>query len=83
MVDNTAAMERFWRDNQFYNDHYEELLEKYPEQWVVILDQKVVGTGPDLDALFKRLKAEGVSLAQVLVEFLSHDEPMLILSEVP
>jgi hypothetical protein len=38
-----AELERFKKDTAYYEAHHEKLLKKYPEQWVAIFDQQVVG----------------------------------------
>lgn len=81
MADNTAAMERYQLDVKFYNEHYHELLNRYPEQWIVIHDGQILGSGADLEVLFKRLKAEGHPLSHVFVKFMSNEPEVLIMEE--
>ena len=48
-------LQRFKKDTEYteyYEQHREELLDSYPEQWVAMFREKVVGASPDLDKLF-------------------------------
>lgn len=42
---------RFNHDTEYYKVRHEELVKSYPDQWVAIFDQRVVGTGLDGDKL--------------------------------
>ncbi len=72
-------LKRFKRDTSYYEAHHQELLDQYPEQWVAIYEQRVVGTGPDFEELLGELKSKGFSVGQVLVEYLTLREDLLIL----
>ena len=74
-----AQLQRFKRDTAYYEQHREELLEKYPEQWVAIFREKVVGASPDLDQLFDDLESKGVPLGQGLIEYLTRRNEVWIL----
>lgn len=74
-----AQLKRFQRDTAYYEQHREELLEKYPEQWVAIFNEQVVGASPDFYALLDGLQAKGVPVGQALVEFVTREDVLLIL----
>ena len=74
-----AELERFKRDTQYYEAHREELLNQYPEQWVAILDQEVVGASPDPYQLIANLKKGGISTERVVLRHLTRQEELLIL----
>lgn len=59
MNDYDALNERFYKDLEFYEAYYEELLEQYPEQWIAILGQKVVASSHDEFDLVDQLKTGG------------------------
>ena len=67
------------QEAEYYEAHYEELLEKHPEQWVAILDQKVVGVSSDPTELMQRLKDQGVSLRRMLVKHVTREQETWIL----
>ena len=59
MNDYDALDERFYKDLEFYEAYYEELLEQYPEQWIAIVGQKVVASSHDEFDLLDQLKTSG------------------------
>ena len=63
----------------YYETHYEELLDRHPEQWVAIYKQEVVGTASDARELLITLKQDGVPLNRVLVKHLTREEQVFIL----
>ncbi|MFQ6071716.1 MAG: DUF5678 domain-containing protein [Methanosarcinales archaeon] len=38
----------FWKDKEWVFSHYSELMQKYPNLWVAIVDEKIVSAGEDL-----------------------------------
>lgn len=79
MQQHRAELERFKRDTAYYEQHREELLEQYPEQWVAIFNQQVVGAAPEYEQLLDHLQARGVPVGQALVEHLTSKDELLIL----
>ena len=80
MNNNTLKGGRLQQEAEYYEAHYEELLEKHPEQWVAILAQKVVGISSDPRELLQNLKDQGVSLRRVLVQHVTRNRETLILA---
>ena len=74
-----AIFEKFQRDIDYAEAHSEELLNQYPEQWVAILDQQVVGAKPDVYQLIDDRKAWGIPTQRVLLRHLTRQEELLIL----
>lgn len=72
-------LKRFKRDTSYYEAHHKELLEKYPEQWVAIYNQQVVGAAKDLKRLVAQLQREGIPQGRAFVEFVTAKEDLLIL----
>jgi hypothetical protein len=75
-----AELQRFKRDTQYYEAHREALLKQYPEQWVAIFNQQVVGAAPDVDQLLTALQHEGIPAEHALIEHVTGKEELLILS---
>ena len=75
-----AELQRFKRDTTYYEAHHAELLARYPEQWVAIYNQQVVGIAPDYEQLLDELQAKGFAVGQVLVEHLTRHDELLILA---
>ena len=75
-----AELQRFKKDTAYYEAHHEELLKKYPEQWVAIFDQQVVGTSQEYELLLTELEKEGVPIERTLFKHLTQKEELWILS---
>ena len=75
-----TALQRFKRNTAYYEAHHAELLERYPEQWVAIDHQQVVGVAPDYEPLLDELQAKGFAVGEVLVEHLTRHDELLILA---
>lgn len=52
---NTISKE-FWEDQQWGFKHHSELINKYKDMWVAILDKKVVSAGEDLEKVEEEAK---------------------------
>jgi hypothetical protein len=74
-----GSLARFQRDIDYYESHYDELLQQFPEQWVAIYKQRVVGSDDDLDRLLQQLKQEGIPIEKALIEDVTAEEEFLIL----
>lgn len=44
---------RFWDDRQWANRHYNELIKKHPNEWIAIVNSKVVASGDNLSQVEK------------------------------
>jgi len=74
-----AELQRFKRDTQYYEVHREELLTQYPEQWVAVFNQQVVGAAPDFDQLLSLLEHSSIPAERTLIEHVTRKEELLIL----
>ena len=74
-----AELQRFKQDTQYYEAHREDLLKQYPEQWVAIFNQQVVGAAPDFDQLLITLEQSGIPAERALIEHVTRREELLIL----
>ncbi len=79
MEEHQAELERFGRDVEYYQAHQEQLLERYPEQWVAIFNEQVVGADPDVDRLLATLDEHGIPKEKALVEYVTAKDEILIL----
>lgn len=73
-------LEQYRNDAEYLEAHREELLEQYPERWVAIYNQQVVGVAKDAKGLKKQLERKGIPPGRVFREYLTHKEELLILS---
>lgn len=67
------------RDVAYYEAHYSELLAHYADQWIAILNGKVVGASEDAFKLMAQLEADGVPANQVLRRHMTREPELLIL----
>ena len=79
MLDVKTESQIYDEDWDFLETHYDELLEKYPEQWVAVVDKSVVGADSDLDRLLTRLKPLGLPKNRIVTEKLTSKEEVWIL----
>ena len=79
MLDAKTESQLFREDCEFLDAHYDELLEKYPERWVAVVDKRVVGADPDLDRLLTRLKPMGLPRNRIVTEKVTAEEEIWIL----
>lgn len=80
MQEKQAALRRFHQNVEYFQVHWRELLKRYPEQWVAILDEEIVGANPDYADLLDELKAKRVPLGKVFIQRATDKDELLILS---
>ena len=66
------------KDVEFFNKNSRELMKQYPEQWIGILGQKVVGAAPDVYDLIAQLKEKGIAQDVVLWRHMTRKEDIVI-----
>jgi hypothetical protein len=74
-----AELARFKRDMTHYEVHRDELAARYPEEWIAIYDEIVVGAAAELEDLLAALRQRHVPPEEALVKHLAGDEDLLIL----
>ena len=62
-----AELKHFEKDQKYFSERYRELLEQYPEHWIAVYNEEVVGTDTDFPRLLDDLKARGYPLAKLAV----------------
>ena len=63
--DKQADLARFTADAKWFDSHYDELLAKYPDQWVGIYHKEVVGASTDGKALIVKLSNDGMLVGRI------------------
>ena len=58
------------RSRKFFAANRAKFLEQYPDQWVGVFREQLVGVAPDWKDLFQAAEAQGIRRGDVLVEFL-------------
>ena len=56
----------------------EELIEKYPNRWVSILDDGQICVGDSLEQVMAEVESKGQRPAETVIEYLDPDPPMMI-----
>lgn len=41
----SVGPKEYWEDSKWANEHFTEIVREYPDQWVAIVDKKVVAAG--------------------------------------
>ena len=72
------ALEAADHEQDFWRDHYGELLQQYPDQFVAVREGAVVATNPDLQHLLESLKHQDLESTAVWVRFLATDPRRLM-----
>ena len=80
MRDKQAERHLFQKDVDYYEGNREKLLEEYPDKWVGIYNQKVVGAAPDVQQLLADLKQRAIPTERLLVRHVTREDEMLILT---
>jgi len=75
-------IKQFREDRIWLEEQKDELKKKYKNQWVAILNKKVVGTSPDYSSLIESLKRKNIELGKVVVEYLSTTEEIFIFADM-
>lgn len=73
------GIEQFEADRAFFDEHREELLERYPDRWIAIYHQQVVGTARDPRRLAAQLRRKGIPPGEVFREYVTARDDVLIL----
>ena len=79
MQEKQAELRRFHRDVDYYEVHREELLKQYPEQWVAIFNEQVVGASSDYDQVLDQVQAKRISVGRVFLDRVTAKDELLIL----
>ena len=70
--------EEHLKDVEFFNKNSQEIMKQYPEQWIGILGQKVVGAAPDIYDLMAQLKEKGIAQDVVLWQHMTKEETLML-----
>jgi hypothetical protein len=74
-----ADMERYRADALYFDEHRDELLRRYPDRWVAVYLQSVVGAAKSMKQLVRQLQRKGIRPGRTYTEFLTDKVEDLIL----
>lgn len=72
-------MQRFRADAAYFDAHRGEFLQRYPDQWVAVYAQEVVGAAKDIKRLVKQLERKGIRPGRTYRQYVTDKEELLIL----
>ncbi|MBI4058918.1 hypothetical protein HY404_01615 [Candidatus Microgenomates bacterium] len=64
---------------EFVEANHTSLLAEYPEKWVVIYQQEVIGAGSDISQTIELVKSKNISPGKTYIRFLTKQPITLIL----
>lgn len=74
-------LERFEKDMQWIYDRYEDLRRQYPNEFVAVYREKLVGHNPHIDQLAKELKQNHKDRASdIAIKFIYKEPPNMVLT---
>jgi len=76
------SLERAVADFRFFSANSSSFMEQYPNQWIAIFNQEVVGTSESQNGLISKLKKTGINPAFCYMQFLDPDPKTLILQAI-
>lgn len=79
MHDHQVALEGLKRNGEYYEAHQDDLLARYPEQWIAVFNEQVVGADADFDQLLDSLDERGIPSENTLIEYATAKDEVFIL----
>ncbi|MBU1203853.1 MAG: hypothetical protein KKG60_02165 [Nanoarchaeota archaeon] len=79
MTNTITILEDSLADLNWFQENSEELRGKYEEEFVAIKGRSIVAFGPDVEILFRKLKEKRINKNEVLIEFISPKNHIVIL----
>ena len=70
VMEKTESMPKeFWDDMDWVSKHYSDLVKKYPDKWIAVVNGKVVSSGQDLGKVLEEAKMK-TGKEHIVVEFI-------------
>ena len=73
-----AQMDEFHKLNLRVDAEYPQLRDKYPNQWICMGKDGVLATGRSQEEVMETVRRKGVSMSEVVFEYISPDDTILI-----
>ncbi len=64
-------LKKFEEDNNWLQQKYEEMQEKYSKKYIAVKNKKVIASGKSMDELINKLKEMGEKPDLLVVEFIT------------
>ncbi len=75
-------MEQFEKDSDFLNAHRLAWTEQYPDKWVVVFGEELVGLGETAEEALQAAEEKGAPKSRVAMEYLYGEPITMILAGV-
>ncbi|MFQ6087915.1 MAG: DUF5678 domain-containing protein [Candidatus Methanofastidiosia archaeon] len=56
MIEVLTESKEFWEDKNWAYENYSELVKRFSDQWIAIVDKKVICADPDLEKVEKKAR---------------------------
>lgn len=73
-------LRRYRKDIDFVSVNHDQLLNRYPERWIAVIDQKVVADCENVNGLMETVAAQDLERAGIYISFTTENPPTLILA---
>ncbi len=70
---------RFISDSNWVKDNYPDLIDKYTEQYIAVLDKKVIAYVPTMEKVLDNIDEMGIDPNLVILKFLTREEISFLL----
>ena len=64
---------------EVFNEHYDEWIEEYPDQWVALNKDGLVEVGPDIEEVVKAIRSRGYKRRELKFEYLNSQPGFMLL----
>ena len=78
-ADIARELKEFSRSTRSLDKQLPDLVDRYPDQWVAVLDGKVRAHGRTFEEVMQKIDQEGLPRKRTLVRFLERDPRAMIL----
>lgn len=63
------------RERAFWNEHYQDFVQKYPDQFVAVHDGQVIAVSDDLEPFIRAIKDKGYAPGKVWSKYIYGSSP--------
>lgn len=70
---------RFISDSNWVKDNYPDLVDKHAEQYIAVLDKKVIAYAPTMEKILDNIDELGIDPNLVIIKFLTNEEISFLL----
>lgn len=70
-ADEVEILVRAKKDAEWISAHYEQLLQKYDNQFIAVREQEILAANSDVDELLVQLEKKGIQANELLVKFIT------------